>query len=90
MDCREGRGDCPAESIEVAGFGVSAVKSNAVSKHIPVVILSGEGMEEETRRCLEAGAASYIKKPFGDRELLAVIQRLGAVNHRHRGRVHLV
>ena len=42
----------------------------------PVIIISTEGKEEDTIRGLEAGAAAYIKKPFGNQELLEVIQRL--------------
>lgn len=52
------------------------VKADAVFSEIPVVIISTEGKEEDTIRGLEAGAAAYIKKPFGNQELLEVIQKL--------------
>lgn len=55
---------------------LNQIKSDAVFKDIPVVIISTEGKEEDTIRGLEAGAAAYIKKPFGNQELLEVIQRL--------------
>lgn len=55
---------------------LSRVKADAALKEIPVVIISTEGKEEDTIRGLEAGASAYIKKPFGNQELLEVIQRL--------------
>ena len=55
---------------------LNQIKGDTVFKEIPVVIISTEGKEEDTIRGLEAGAAAYIKKPFGNQELLEVIQRL--------------
>jgi two-component system chemotaxis response regulator CheY len=55
---------------------LNQIKSDNMFKEIPVVIISTEGKEEYTIRGLEAGAAAYIKKPFGNQELLEVIQRL--------------
>lgn len=52
------------------------MKADESLEHIPVVIISTEGKEEDTLRGLEAGATAYIKKPFGNQELLEVIQRL--------------
>ena len=52
------------------------IKNESAYQDIPVVIISTEGKEEDTIRGLEAGAAAYIKKPFGNQELLEVIQRL--------------
>ena len=52
------------------------IKSDMAFKAIPAVIISTEGTEEDTIRGLEAGAAAYIKKPFGNQELLKVIQSL--------------
>ena len=42
----------------------------------PVVIISTEGKEEDTRRGLEAGAVAYVKKPFHTQEILDVIEKL--------------
>ena len=55
---------------------LNQIKSDTMFKDIPVVIISTEGKEEDTLRGLEAGASAYIKKPFGNQELLEVIQRL--------------
>jgi CheY-like chemotaxis protein len=55
---------------------LTQVKANTSFESIPVVIISTEGKEEDTIRGLEAGATAYIKKPFGNQELLEVIQRI--------------
>ena len=55
---------------------LNQVKADEAFREIPVVIISTEGKEEDTIRGLEAGAAAYIKKPFGNQELLEVIQKL--------------
>ena len=52
------------------------IKSDAACKGIPVILVAGEGQAEITTRGLEAGAAAYIKKPFGTQELLDAIRRL--------------
>ncbi len=54
------------------------VKAHQLFKHIPVVIISTEGTEEDTLRGLKAGAAAYIKKPFQNEAILDVISRLSA------------
>lgn len=55
---------------------LNQVKSDDAFEEIPVVIISTEGKEEDTIRGIEAGASAYIKKPFGNQELLEVIQKL--------------
>ena len=57
---------------------LNKVKADSAFSSIPVVIISTEGKEEDTIRGLEAGAAAYIKKPFGNQELLEVIQQISA------------
>ena len=55
---------------------LSKVKADSALSHIPVVMISTEGKEEDTQRALEAGAAAYIKKPFDHKQLLDVIETL--------------
>jgi two-component system chemotaxis response regulator CheY len=55
---------------------LEAMKADARFKGIPVVLVTTEGSEEQTQRGLEAGAAAYVKKPFRNEELIAVVQRL--------------
>ncbi|HEX2254668.1 MAG TPA: response regulator [Thermoanaerobaculia bacterium] len=52
-------------------------KGDAELATVPVIIVSTEGREEDTRRGLEAGAAAYIKKPFRNDELLKVVEDVG-------------
>ncbi len=44
--------------------------------HIPIVIVSTEGREEDTMRGLALGARGYVKKPFQPSELHALIAKL--------------
>ena len=57
---------------------LEAMKADARFQRIPVVLVTTEGSDEQTQRGLEAGAAEYVKKPFRNEELLAVVQRLTA------------
>src|SRR4051812_3702847 len=41
---------------------------------LPVIVLSGRGLEEDIIRGLDAGAADYLPKPFRTGELLARIR----------------
>ncbi len=55
---------------------LAAIKADLALKDIPVIIISTEGKEEDTQRAMEAGAYSYIKKPFDHKQLLDVIAGL--------------
>ena len=55
---------------------LKAMKADASFQRIPVVLVTTEGSDEQTQRGLEAGAAAYVKKPFRNEELIAVVQRL--------------
>jgi DNA-binding response OmpR family regulator len=58
-----------------------AIKSDEATKHIPVVILSAKGQDEEIGQGRDAGADDYILKPFAPDELTKriaeILQRLG-------------
>ncbi|MGB7340144.1 MAG: response regulator [Phototrophicaceae bacterium] len=53
-----------------------AIKANETTKHIPVVILSAKGQDEEKDQGIEAGADEYIVKPF---ETVVLIQRVAEI-----------
>lgn len=57
---------------------LGAVKADPALARIPVVIITTEGTEDDTRRGMEAGAAAYVRKPFRNEEVLGVINRLTA------------
>ncbi len=45
------------------------LKSNPDTEKIPVIILTGRMDAASERRCMQAGAIDYIKKPWGQQEL---------------------
>lgn len=51
------------------------LKSNALLKHIPVIMLSSEESTSERIRLLEVGAEDYILKPFNPLELKARVKK---------------
>ncbi len=53
-----------------------ALKAIPGVSSIPVVILSGRGLDDEVQAGLDSGAVSYIVKPFAPDELLAEINNL--------------
>ena len=67
---------------KMTGYDVcSAIKKNDVTKHIPVVILSAKGQDEEKELGKTSGADDYILKPFAPDELqrgvAEILQGLG-------------
>jgi two-component system chemotaxis response regulator CheY len=44
--------------------------------NIPVIIISTEGKENDTKRGMEAGAVAYVTKPFRPAQLHAIIDGL--------------
>ncbi|HWS15095.1 MAG TPA: sigma-54 dependent transcriptional regulator, partial [Candidatus Methylomirabilis sp.] len=57
------------------GSGVDLIKPmRAVSKSIPIVMVSGQGDVDEVVRAMKEGASDYVKKPFQGEELLLKLQ----------------
>lgn len=57
------------------GFDVlQALKKDASTAHIPVIILSNLGQERDVQQAMEAGAAAYLVK--GDLSLQALVERV--------------
>ena len=58
-----------------------AIKSDETTKHIPVVILSAKGQDEEIGLGRDAGADDYILKPFAPdvltQRIAGILERLG-------------
>jgi two-component system chemotaxis response regulator CheY len=52
------------------------VKELGSYSHIPIVIQSTEGKEEDTKRGIELGAAGYVTKPIQPPALHALIEKL--------------
>jgi PAS domain S-box-containing protein len=57
------------------GFGLlSALRSDAATRHIPVIMLSARAGDESRVEGLDAGADDYLVKPFSARELRARVR----------------
>ncbi|WP_342365859.1 MULTISPECIES: response regulator [Rhizobium] len=55
--------------------GLDIVRSLAARSDVPIIIISGDRLEEADKVIgLELGAVDYIAKPFGEREFLARIK----------------
>jgi two-component system chemotaxis response regulator CheY len=50
--------------------------SLGIIDRVPIIILSSEGTEEETRRGLELGARGFLKKPFKSSDLYDMIAKI--------------
>ncbi len=55
---------------------IATVKENKHTMHIPLIILSAKGAEDERVKGLDSGADAYISKPFSISYLKATISRL--------------
>lgn len=55
---------------------LQAAKQQDSYKDIPIIIISTEGKEEDTRRGLEMGARAYITKPFQSITLHDLIDKI--------------
>lgn len=57
------------------GFALlAALRDDAATSALPVVLLSARAGEEATAHALAAGAADYVVKPFSARELVARVE----------------
>jgi signal transduction histidine kinase len=60
---------------EMDGFGLlSALRENAGTRSIPVIMLSARAGEEARIEGIDAGADDYLTKPFSARELVARVE----------------
>ena len=58
----------------ISGFEVlTHLKESNKHSHIPVIIISGSGSDEDTTKGITLGAADYIVKPFDGNTLLQYI-----------------
>jgi DNA-binding response OmpR family regulator len=61
----------------INGFAVlRALRHDAATRHIPIVMISGNQQATEQFYVQRFGADDFIKKPFGQRELRQSIQQL--------------
>lgn len=55
---------------------VKRVRSDEALKHIPIVIITTEGAEEDRQRALSLGANAYITKPIQAPQVIAKVKEL--------------
>ena len=59
----------------LGGFGLlRALRADARTRHVPIIMLSARAGEEARVEGLEAGADDYVIKPFSARELIARVR----------------
>src|SRR3954470_9458163 len=55
---------------------VKRVRSDAVHKHVPIVVITTESAEEDRQRALSLGANAYITKPIQAPQVIAKVKEL--------------
>ncbi len=67
---------CDITMPEMDGFEVvSTLRADPRWHHLPVIMLTARGQEQDMQRAEEVGANSYLTKPFSSRQLLGEVQR---------------
>ncbi|KUJ52212.1 histidine kinase [Chryseobacterium sp. JAH] len=62
---------------EMDGYeAVRIIRQTPSIKHVPVIAVTAQAMEEDRQKCLDAGAQDYVKKPIDVDELLIAIEKL--------------
>lgn len=60
---------------EMDGFeAAKKVKSNPITRHIPILMLSSKAQFEDKMTGIDSGAMDYITKPFDKQELLEKVK----------------
>ncbi len=52
---------------------VTLVRNNPSYKHIPIIMITTEGAEEDKKRALSMGANAYLTKPIQTQELMRLV-----------------
>lgn len=61
----------------VEGYDLlQALKANEETKHIPVIMLSGEKHSSEVMKSIKMGAAGYVVKPFTPKSFLTQLNKI--------------
>ncbi len=51
------------------------LSSEAATRHIPIIVITSYALSGDRERALQAGAASYLAKPYSPSELLAMVKQ---------------
>jgi two-component system cell cycle response regulator DivK len=50
------------------------LKGDATTAHIPIIVITSFALSGDDRKAMDAGASSYLAKPYSPRDLLALIR----------------
>ncbi len=68
LQLRAGGFDIVISDIDMPTMGgfelLSAIKTDARLRHLPVLMVAAEARKEDIVRCAQVGAAAYLVKPF--------------------------
>jgi CheY-like chemotaxis protein len=56
---------------------LQALKQNAATAHIPILVITAVDEDERRRRCMELGAEGFVSKPFPDSFVEELVARVG-------------
>ena len=60
---------------KMSGLDATRVlKSDAATAHIPIIVITSFALSGDDRKAMDAGASSYLAKPYSPRDLLALIR----------------
>jgi len=60
---------------KMSGLDATRVlKADARTSHIPVIVITSFALSGDREKAAEAGAASYLAKPYSPRELLTLVR----------------
>lgn len=54
------------------------INESGIHRHVPIIVISTEGKEEDTVRAMRLGAWGYIVKPFKSEALYELIEKVVA------------
>jgi two-component system cell cycle response regulator DivK len=58
--------------------GLDATKfltSDALTRHIPIIVITSYALSGDREKAMQAGASSYLAKPYSPSELLAMVKQ---------------
>jgi two-component system cell cycle response regulator DivK len=60
---------------KMSGLDATRVlKSDATTAHIPIIVITSFALSGDDQKAMDAGASSYLAKPYSPRDLLALIR----------------
>lgn len=65
------------------------IKQEPTTKHVPVLVYTASTDQALKYRCIEAGCAGFLRKPFDPDELYAAVQKATEAKPRSYARLHV-